>query len=384
MLNQRHTRELLQTAQGDVVDHEATLDLILDSLALMRDGGDHEFGRIPHANEQVLAALQKSRLEFNTKQEIANEFLAATHFSDPVKLSSLRKALVEQTRKAHAAAHAVVTTICEENAKAANANVSFAIIGALFATLICTGFSYYSARKANAVLFKSAESIETTGSTAQSVSQNAAALRNAVEQFETSIQEIACNATNAATVASNAVGAAGSTTETIARLGSSSSEIGEMIRVINSIAEQTNLLALNATIEAARAGEAGKGFAVVANEVKELAAQTSQATEDIVRRIEAIQADTMEATDAIGLVSGIITQINESQNAIAGAVEEQTAMTGEISRTVAELADGTGDIADTVCTLSSLLSDKSETTDRARQQLDSKLTAKYRLASPSA
>ena len=70
-----------------------------------------------------------------------------------------------------------------------------------------------------------------------------------------------------------------------------------MVKVITSIAEQTNLLALNATIEAARAGEAGKGFAVVANEVKELAQETAQATEDIARRVEAIQADTTGAVD---------------------------------------------------------------------------------------
>ena len=82
------------------------------------------------------------------------------------------------------------------------------------------------------------------------------------------------------------------TNETVAKLGTSSQEIGNVVKVITSIAEQTNLLALNATIEAARAGEAGKGFAVVANEVKELAQETARATEDIARRVEAIQADT--------------------------------------------------------------------------------------------
>ena len=180
---------------------------------------------------------------------------------------------------------------------------------------------------------------------AEQVNSNAQSLATAVEQFEESIREIAGNALNAACVARNAVEAAEQTNTTITRLGESSAEIGNVIKVINSITEQTNLLALNATIEAARAGEAGKGFAVVANEVKELAKETRKATEDIITRIGSIQSDTGEAVGAIGRVSEIISQISESQNAIAGAVEEQTAMTSEISRNISEVAVGSGEIA---------------------------------------
>jgi methyl-accepting chemotaxis protein len=183
---------------------------------------------------------------------------------------------------------------------------------------------------------------------AEQVSANAQSLSTAVEQFESSIKEIAGNATTAASVAQNAVEATGKTNETISRLGQSSGEISNVIKVINSIAEQTNLLALNATIEAARAGEAGKGFAVVANEVKELAKETSKATEDIIGRVEKIQSDTEEAVDAIGTVSGIIAQISESQDTIAGAVERQTAMTSEISRNISEVAIGSGEIAQNI------------------------------------
>jgi len=180
---------------------------------------------------------------------------------------------------------------------------------------------------------------------AETVSTNVQSLATAVEEFDSSIKEISGNTTNAANVARTAVEAADQTTLTITKLGESSSEISNVIKVINSIAEQTNLLALNATIEAARAGEAGKGFAVVANEVKELAKQTSTATEDIIGHIEAIQTDTQQAVTAITHVSEIIRQINESQNAIASAVEEQSAMTGEISRNIAEVSNGSDSIA---------------------------------------
>ena len=124
------------------------------------------------------------------------------------------------------------------------------------------------------------------------------------------------------------------TNATVSKLGDSSIEIGQVIKVITSIAQQTNLLALNATIEAARAGEAGKGFAVVANEVKELAKQTAKATEDIGRRIGAIQDDTKSAVEAIGTISGIINQVNDISNTIATAVEEQSATTNEMSQNV--------------------------------------------------
>ncbi len=130
----------------------------------------------------------------------------------------------------------------------------------------------------------------------------------------------------------------------MSKLGDSSTEIGQVVKVITSIAQQTNLLALNATIEAARAGEAGKGFAVVANEVKELAKQTAKATEDISRKIEAIQGDTKNAVGAIGHISEVIKQVNDISNTIASAVEQQNATTNEMARNVGEAAKGSGEI----------------------------------------
>ncbi|MEQ1630928.1 MAG: methyl-accepting chemotaxis protein [Planctomycetota bacterium] len=182
----------------------------------------------------------------------------------------------------------------------------------------------------------------------EEVSRNVQSVATGAEEMSASIREIAKNANDAAKVAGQAVKVAETTNQTVAKLGESSAEIGKVIKVITSIAQQTNLLALNATIEAARAGEAGKGFAVVANEVKELAKETAKATEDISQKIEAIQGDTRGAVEAIGRISQIINQINDIQNTIASAVEEQTATTNEIGRSVTEAAKGTSEIAHTI------------------------------------
>ena len=178
----------------------------------------------------------------------------------------------------------------------------------------------------------------------EQVSKNVQTVAAGAEEMSASIKEIAKNTSEAARVAKEAVEVAEKTNQTITKLGESSAEIGNVIKVITSIAEQTNLLALNATIEAARAGEAGKGFAVVANEVKELAKQTRDATEDISQKIEAIQGSTQESVDAIGRITEVINQVNDIANTIASAVEEQSVTTSEMTRNVEEAAKGSNEI----------------------------------------
>lgn len=195
------------------------------------------------------------------------------------------------------------------------------------------------------------QSATQAGSVAQAASQVSADVKtvaSGTEQMSVVIQEVAASASQGAQVAGAAVDISKNANVTVAKLGASSGEIGDVVKVINSIAAQTNVLALNATIEAARAGEAGKGFAVVANEVKDLAQETAQATEEITRRIEAIQLDTADAVEALGKINTTIVTISDYQTTIAAAAEEQTATTNDMTGSVISAASGSDRIAQAI------------------------------------
>ena len=183
---------------------------------------------------------------------------------------------------------------------------------------------------------------------AEQVSANVQSVATATEELNANTREIAANASEAAEVATRAVQIADDTKATFDRLDESGTTISNMVKVIYAIAEQTNLLALNATIEAARAGEAGKGFAVVADEVKKLANQTAQATEEISSTAEVITNHTRVAGEATEEISGIIRKIYDIQTTIASGVEEQTATTAEIAHSITEAATGSSEIAERI------------------------------------
>jgi len=168
----------------------------------------------------------------------------------------------------------------------------------------------------------------------EQMNHNIKMVAQAVQEMTCSINAISENAEQAASVAADAAELSLASNHSIGQLGTAAHEIGKVIETIQDIAEQTNLLALNATIEAARAGDAGKGFAVVATEVKELAKQTADATEDIRVRIEGIQTSASEAVESIGKISKVIEEVNHVSTTIAAAVEEQSVTTMEIAQNV--------------------------------------------------
>lgn len=170
----------------------------------------------------------------------------------------------------------------------------------------------------------------------------------AIEEMSHSLAEVSKNAGQAARVAARAESTAKRTSATVDELGHSATEIGNVVDLIKGIASQTNLLALNATIEAASAGDAGKGFSVVAHEVKELAKQSADATENIRVRIEEMQKTTAEAVVAITEIVHVIDELNQINHTIAGAVEEQTATVNEVSGSIVGAARAAMDIAASV------------------------------------
>ncbi|HAM48781.1 MAG TPA: hypothetical protein DCO73_13695, partial [Alphaproteobacteria bacterium] len=182
----------------------------------------------------------------------------------------------------------------------------------------------------------------------QNTASNIATVAAATEELSASEREISTQVAHSAGVAREAVARSREAGNAMAVLDRAGLQIGEVAKLISEIASQTNLLALNATIEAARAGEAGKGFAVVAGEVKNLAAQTARATDEISGNITAIQAATKEAVAAIGEIDTTIGQLDESSTAIAAAVEQQTAATGEIARNIDAGSRGTAEVTQNV------------------------------------
>lgn len=218
--------------------------------------------------------------------------------------------------------------------------------------------------------------------------QNVQAAAQAADQLVNSIQTISKDIQTSSDIASDAARESEKTQIVVHSLVAASQKITEVIQLINDIAAQTNLLALNATIEAARAGEAGKGFAIVASEVKNLATQTAQATNDISIQIENVQDASQEAATAIGHIGDTITKMTSITDKLSDAVQHQRSVTEQMElninhatsasskisqdmHSIAEIGEATGHSALTMSDSAQLLFTEAKT---LRHNLDRFLT----------
>ncbi|MEA3347497.1 MAG: methyl-accepting chemotaxis protein [Pseudomonadota bacterium] len=209
---------------------------------------------------------------------------------------------------------------------------------------------------------ETAERSHTVSAAAEEMSVNFAAINDAVErtsnnvnmvatsteEMSTVIADIAESTGRARTITHDAVKNANSSSQKVAELSAAADEIDKVTETIMTISAQTNLLALNATIEAARAGEAGKGFAVVANEIKELAQQTANATDEIADRITGIQTSTSETSHEITTIVQVIDEIDNIVGSISAAVEEQSVTTRDIATNVNDSSQGMMEVNDNI------------------------------------
>lgn len=169
-------------------------------------------------------------------------------------------------------------------------------------------------------------------------------IATAVEEVANTVNEISNQTNHTGELTRQAVSHSENSARLVQQLGSQAGEVGDVIKLIQEIAEQTNLLALNASIEAASAGDAGKGFAVVANEVKELSKKTSKTTEEIHKKVTAMQSVTGQAVKAIGDITSVINSLNQNFQTIEVAVQEQNRVITDIANNVNDTASATTDV----------------------------------------
>ena len=193
-----------------------------------------------------------------------------------------------------------------------------------------------------------------TGVIAEDVNITTQSVAAAIEEMSASISEISKNMQLSKEAAMGILNDSTQSSAAAAQLSSSMKVMENVVQLINNIAGQVNLLALNATIEAARAGEAGKGFAVVAAEVKNLATQTTKATEDIARQIQEVQIVSEKVAESIQTIVASANNVTQYIVGVASAIEEQSAVTQEISGNTQRMSSSVSDIAQRIRKLSAI------------------------------
>jgi methyl-accepting chemotaxis protein len=215
---------------------------------------------------------------------------------------------------------------------------------------------------------RSAEEQATSASSAAAQSSaNVNSVATGAEELSASIREISESMNKSLSAVNGTVSYASTADQSAQRLGVASKSMGAIVGIIQDIASQINLLALNATIESARAGDAGKGFAVVANEIKNLARQASDATDQINKEISSVQTVSGEVIHALAQIQDSVVQVKDFVSGTASAVEEQSSVTRDISANMQSAASAVNSIASNIVSISEAIKQANAATETTKK-----------------
>jgi methyl-accepting chemotaxis protein len=313
--------------------------LIIQGFLMMRSRLVRPVGGLVDTIQEISRGNLDKKVSLTTQKDEIGQIAAAL---EQLRLEGLKAQTANAERLKEQEREAERARIIEQVARDFDASISDALNHNLEISQSVNG--------AANVLQTTAENVsrqsDYVNQSSEQATHNVQTVASSSEQLAASIQEINQQIEQSKLLSEEAVEKARETSSRVASLSESAARIDRVRQLITDIAEKTNLLALNAAIEAARAGDAGRGFNIVASEVKDLAKQTADATQEIDRQIKAMEVDTDEVVQGTGTIENFISRVNESITTIASAAEEQSAATGEISRSAQEAAAATRQVSD--------------------------------------